>query len=179
MTLFLDTEFTGLRQSAQLISLALVDLEGRWFYAEFTDYDETSLTNWHQEHVIANLFLQNGATPIFTEQEGLSINDDSGTIVRELEKWLSHYDKVEIWADVPAYDWVLFCELFGGALSLPKSIYYICFDFATLLKTKGFDADIPRETLAPNWSNKHKGFKHNSLYDAFLLRNAYRALSPA
>ena len=38
--LFLDTEFTGLHKDTTLISLALVDKQNRYFYAEFTDYDK-------------------------------------------------------------------------------------------------------------------------------------------
>ena len=41
MQLYLDTEFTGLEQSAQLISIALVSADERTFYVEFIDYDAT------------------------------------------------------------------------------------------------------------------------------------------
>lgn len=37
MRLFLDTEFTDLRHDAKLISIALVDDNGEYFYAELTD----------------------------------------------------------------------------------------------------------------------------------------------
>jgi len=52
MTIFLDTEFTGLHQSGQLISLALVSMDGRWFYAEFTDYDAESLSDWYWQPIV-------------------------------------------------------------------------------------------------------------------------------
>ena len=45
-TIFLDTEFTGLTQSAQLISLALVADTGEEFYAEFTDYELVDASDW-------------------------------------------------------------------------------------------------------------------------------------
>jgi len=44
--IFLDMEFTGLRQSTQLISLALVADTGEKFYAEFTDYDLDDKKDW-------------------------------------------------------------------------------------------------------------------------------------
>ena len=37
MKLYLDTEFTDLRPDAKLISIALVDEDGDYFYAELTD----------------------------------------------------------------------------------------------------------------------------------------------
>ncbi|MBK6699605.1 MAG: hypothetical protein IPG55_06825 [Saprospiraceae bacterium] len=55
--LFLDTEFTGLRQDTTLISLALVGMNGEEFYAEFTDYDTKQLTPWLEEHFVTYLFL--------------------------------------------------------------------------------------------------------------------------
>ncbi len=45
-TIFLDTEFTGLTQSTQLISLALVADTGEEFYAEFTDYELEDASDW-------------------------------------------------------------------------------------------------------------------------------------
>ena len=176
MIIFLDTEFTGLQQSSQLISLALVDMDGRWFYAEFTDYDDDSLTDWHRKYVVANLFLEKKAKPSFLETEGQSVRGNSELIVTNFKKWLSHYDETEIWADVLTYDWMLFCELFGGALHIPKSIFYIPYDFATLLKVKGYNPDITRASLVPGWAQQHLSYKHNALYDAFLLRQAYLKL---
>ncbi len=45
-TILLDTEFTGLTQFTQLISLALVADTGEEFYAEFTDYDLDDKKDW-------------------------------------------------------------------------------------------------------------------------------------
>jgi hypothetical protein len=176
MTIFLDTEFTGLHQSGQLISLALVSLDGRWFYAEFTDYDVDSLSDWHKQHVIPNLFLERDIYPSFAGDDGVTVLGAKKKVVPELKKWISGFEQIGIWADVLAYDWVFFCELFGGSLNLPESIFYIPNDFSTLFKIKNIDPDIARESLAQEWSNQYNTFKHNSLYDAFLLRAAYQKL---
>jgi len=176
MTLFLDTEFTGLQQSAELISLALVSEEGGWFYAEFTDYDTAALSDWHKEFVLPGLFLEQDRRPGYAAGEGTVARGNRAEVKTALNSWLAQFEKIEIWADVPAYDWVLFCELFGGALHLPKPIFYMPFDFATLLKAQGLDPDRPRESLAEDWAQRHEGAKHNALYDAFLLREGYRRL---
>lgn len=59
--LFLDSEFTGLTADASLISLALVASDGRYFYAEFKDYDHSQLSEWHQQHVMPHLLLPHRA----------------------------------------------------------------------------------------------------------------------
>lgn len=176
MTIFLDTEFTGLQQSAQLISLALVSMDGQWFYAEFTDYDTARLSDWHKEHVIAHLLLKNAIEPAFAGANGYSVRGITHEIVPVLKEWLERFVQIEIWADVLAYDWVLFCELFGGSLYLPKQVSYIPHDFSTLLKIRGLDPNIPRESLVQEWVKKYNEFKHNALYDAYLLRAAYQNL---
>jgi len=177
MTIFLDTEFTGLHQSGQLISLALVGMDGQWFYAEFTDYDAESLSDWHRQYVIPNLLLEKDTHPSFAGNNGITVLGTKKKVVPELKKWISGFEQIEIWADVLAYDWVFFCELFGGSLHLPKPIFYIPHDFSTLLKIKGIDPDTARESLAQEWSKQYNTFKHNALYDAFLLRTAYQKLS--
>ena len=177
MTLFLDTEFTGLRQSAELISLALVSENGEWFYAEFTDYDAAALSGWHKEHVLPYLFLEQGKRPGYAKEGGTVARGTRAEVKEALAGWMAQFEKTEVWADVPAYDWVLFCELFGGALHLPKQIFYMPFDFATFLKAQGRDPDAPRESLAEEWAGRHEGARHNALYDAFLLREGYRNLA--
>lgn len=57
MKLFFDCEFTGLRKDTTLISLGIVDENGKKFYAEFTDYDERQCGEWIKENVIKNLHL--------------------------------------------------------------------------------------------------------------------------
>jgi len=179
MNLYLDTEFTGLQQDAQLISLALVDENGEWFYAEFTDYDASRLTSWHQEHVIAHLLLSGEKEPSQLAQSGQTLLGDQPTIATALKEWLGRYDQIEIWTDAAAYDWVFFCELFGGALHLPKNIFYLPFDLVTLLKIKGLDPNAKREDILPAWKGPAGLEKHNALYDAFLLKAVYEALKSA
>lgn len=176
MELFLDTEFTGLRQNAELISLALVGADDRWFYAEFTDFDREELSDWHREYVLPYLFLEKRERPDFASGQGTTFQGEREEVSRRLRQWLAGYERVEIWADAPAFDWVFFCELFGGALYLPENIFYLPFDLTTLLKLRGLNPDADRELLAPGWVAAHRGPKHNALFDAFLTREICRQL---
>ena len=168
---FLDTEFTGLTQQAQFISLALVSEDGREFYAEFTYYDSLQLTDWHREHVIANLLPNDLLNRDGDGQVWLS--GDIETVRERLRQWLSGFEAIEIWADVLAWDWVLFCELFGGAFGIPKNIYYIPFDLATLLQLKGLDPDMDRAAFI-DYKDKDGLSRHNALYDARMELGVYQ-----
>ena len=53
--IYFDTEFTGLRKDTSLISIGLIDSDGRTFYAEFTDYDRSQIDKWIRQNVINNL----------------------------------------------------------------------------------------------------------------------------
>lgn len=167
MKVFFDTEFTGLHQKTTLISIGLVTEDGREFYAEFTDYDKTQVDDWVQTNVIAKL-------------TGKGIVGDTAFVRQELLKWLSeisHGCVLEMWSDCLAYDWMLFCELFGGAMGIPPWIYYIPFDICTLFAAKNVDPDINRETFSCLEAETCKENKHNALHDAQIIRICYNRLN--
>jgi hypothetical protein len=176
--IFFDLEFTGLTQHSTPVSLGMVSEDEKEFYAEFTDFDLLQVDDWLEENVISKLNYPDGKTnKVFYDENDLSriiVYGESIQIRYYLEKWLSQFDKVEIWGDCLAYDWVLFCQLFGGALNLPKNVYYIPFDICVLFKERGIDPDIDR--LAFSESNS-KNFQHNSLADAYSVRNCYNILT--
>lgn len=177
--LFLDTEFTGLNQNAQLISLAVVAESGQSFYAEFTDFDTKLLSDWHHTHVVPNLLywnLPDYHNPLLHEWR---IKGQAEKVVADLKLFLQQFILVEIWADVLAYDWVLFCELFGGALNLPDNIFYTPFDLATLFRFKDlivpsgrYKEDVPRFDFVKYTT----GPQHNALHDAMVELQCYRKL---
>lgn len=169
--IFLDSEFTGLHQKTTLISLALVDENGCSFYAEFTDYDESQIDHWLQEHVIDNLLFSENC--LFKNDNSISMRGNREEILFELKNWLLTYDRIEIWSDCLSYDWVLFCDLFGHAFNVPNNVYYIPFDICTLFKIKNIDPDISREWFIENNSQDHK---HNALYDASVIKRCYEKL---
>jgi hypothetical protein len=190
--IFFDTEFTGLHQNTTLISIGLIAESGQTFYAELNDYDKSQVNEWLQKNVIKNLIM---FEPKEDEEEHFSIlrhednpvgNDlyksysvqlrcNKKKLKLELEKWLSQFKEVEMWGDFIAYDWVLFCEIFGGAFNIPKNVYYIPFDISTLFKTRGIDTDINRERFAFH-DYKFEIPKHNALWDARIIKMCYERL---
>jgi hypothetical protein len=178
MKVFFDTEFTGLHKGTSLISIGLVAEDGRSFYAENSEYDKSQLNNWLKDNVIANTsYLKDSgnselaSTSLygFYHVEGLS------GIRADLADWLGQFDEVEIWSDCLAYDWVLFCDIFGGAFEIPENVYYIPFDICTLFKIKGIDPDINREEFT-QLTLTEESRKHNALWDAKVIRACYERL---
>lgn len=170
MKIFLDTEFTGLHQRTTLISLALIADTGEEFYAEFTDYDTTQVNDWITENVIKKLFgnLSNAATTGITGNTIL-VSGNKKEVAALLQKWFTRFAAIEIWADVLAYDWVLFCELFGGAFNIPNNIFYTPFDLATLFRIKGLIEPISqykKDVSRFDFSGTDKNKQHNALEDA-------------
>lgn len=174
--IFFDAEFTGLHQNTTLVSLGLVAETRETFYAEFDDYDMLQVDGWIRDNVIANLLtLEHEFTTSGIQTQFVG---DSNGIAYALRDWLGQFDKVEMWGDCLAWDWVLFCELFGGALNIPQNIYYIPFDISTLFKMRGIDPDINREVFVGNvdWLAKEE-MKHNALWDALVIQACYEKLT--
>ncbi len=175
MKIFFDTEFTGLHQNTTLISIGLVTEQEHSFYAEFDDYDKSQVDNWIQENVINKLHLDNSNTYSYTNQKQ-NVYGNKKYITDRLTKWLYSFDKIEIWSDCLSYDWVLFCDLFGGAMKIPSNVYYIPFDVCTLFKIKNVDPDINREEFISDRLDIRSNYKHNSLWDAKVIKACYDKL---
>lgn len=187
MKVFFDTEFTGLHQKTTLISIGLVAESGHVFYAELPDWNKGQVTEWIQENVIAHLLTVTGDySPIYGQaipdlETGKTIcllGKERFEVVDYLKRWFTSVmesspdpdENIEMWSDCLAYDWVLFCQLFDGAMLVPSYIYYIPFDLATLFKVNRIDPDINREEFA---EMRYGGPKHNALWDARVIKACY------
>ncbi len=172
--IFFDTEFTGLHQFTTLVSIGLIAETGASFYAELEDYDQSQIDDWLKENVISELYLKHGLH--YPDPKDYGTVQFRGTL-REVKSvlvdWLSRFPDIQMWSDTLAYDWVLFNHIFGHAFNIPKNIYYIPFDIATLFKIKGVDPDVNREEFA---GLDDQGRKHNSLWDANVIKACYEKL---
>jgi hypothetical protein len=189
--LFFDTEFTGLHQKTTLISIGIVSEHGHKFYAELDDYDLSQVDDWLRDNVISKLkfkeptfgqdkysvksrHIDNPVGNDFYKSYSHEFRCNSQELKVQLTKWLSQFESVEMWSDCLAYDWVLFCNIFGGAFELPKNVYYIPFDICSLFKVYDIDPDISREKFTQSTIIENK---HNSLYDAEIISRCYALLT--
>lgn len=177
----LDTEFTGLHKKTSLVSIGLKAESGQVFYGELTDYKQDQVDKWIQENVIDKLWFKDipdrimddvyepYTNIVFCKGDMRSMESAVGHFLCTIAGQNIHNDgkKIEIWGDVNHYDWVLFQELFGNAFQMPKPVYYIPFDLATLLKIQGIDPDINRKEYSGLIFSDD--YNHNALFDAFCV----------
>lgn len=182
MKVFFDTEFTGLHKDTTLISIGLISESGKTFYAEFADYDECQVDNWILENVISHLKF--ACTP--QSEPMININKDSWEVYgdkyhirKQLAEWFEQFNTVELVSDVCHYDMVLLIDIFGHAFKLPNNVNPACHDinqdiarYFNLTERDAFD--YSREEIV---MGKIPGDKHNSLYDAKVIREIYHAVS--
>lgn len=174
--IFFDTEFTGLHKNTTLISIGLISECGKTFYAEFIDYDKSQVDKWIEENVLSKcIYLNSEANHYWTNRnkDALECCGDKSFVKAELSLWLSQFEHVEVWSDCLAYDWVLFCDIFGHAFEVPKNVHYIPFDICTLFKAKGVDPDTNREGFGGAWYESEQTFKHNAMWDAKVIKLCY------
>ncbi len=175
MKVFFDTEFTGLHQFTTLISIGCIADNGREFYAELTDYDRgqiDKISDRARDRVL-NLVYNNTENRAYTDGAHTGRSGDVSYIAGELKLWLESLGEVEMISDCLSYDWVLFCQLWDHAFNIPKNVYYIPFDIATLFEIKNVDPDINREKFADLTDDQ---IKHNVLWDAKVIKACYEKL---
>ncbi len=162
MRYFIDTEFieSGPARPIELISIGIVSGDGREFYAVSCEYDASHASDWVKDNVLANLEAPGGKVSI-------------GRIAKDIKEFINPYSSVnpndlspsqreeyllkkpEFWGYYAAYDWVVFCQIFGTMMDLPKGFPMYCRDIKQLCDDKG----------NPKLPEQGKG-EHNALADA-------------
>lgn len=190
MKLFFDMEFTGLHKNTTPISIGIVSEDGKTFYAELTDYDESQCDDWIKENVISNLKFELALGEAFWEREhdgNVEALCDRECVSYWLNKWLSQFDTIQFVSDVCHYDFVLLIDLLtngGTALDLPENISAVCHDLNMDIERhyhiSDWEAfDMSREQIMFDVCNGGvflDGDKHNSLYDANIIREIYEVI---
>lgn len=140
---FIDTEFieSGPYHPVQLISIGIVSEDGREFYAQSSEFDASMASAWVKQNVLAQLDPRG---------EYFSLKE-IGTKIR---KFIGN-ETPEFWGYYADYDWVVFCQIFGTMMDLPKGFPMYCQDIKQLCDGNG----------NPKLPEQGKG-EHNALADA-------------
>ena len=190
MVLFYDFEMTGLHKNTTPISIGIVSEDGKKFYAEFTDYDESQCNDWIKENVIKNLKLAGMGVGVSDTDENPPLRivmGDKRYIRQEANEWLRQFNKIQFVSDVCHYDFVLLIDLLtngGTALDLPENISAVChdlnMDIARHFHVSDREAfDMSREKIMNDLCKTEDivtGNKHNSLYDAEVIKAIYEEI---
>lgn len=188
MRIFFDTEFTGLHKETTLVSIGLVGYDGKRFYAELTDYDEDQCDDWITKNVLEHLILSGNEelkNELYADENATVVLGNKEMVAEALREWLEKYKfyGVQFVSDVCHYDMVLLIDLiWGSAIDMPDYITPFCIDIAqSMVHVVGMSEqeafDISREQfLTDRGIALPKGRKHNSLYDAEVIRTIYDCL---
>lgn len=177
LRIYYDAEFTGLHKNTTPISIGIISESGAYFYAEFTDYDQSQVTDWINENVIQKLVLadkedgyRSGTSmtgqrlTVIANHADMTVKGNKDMVKSELLGWLANESacaegaQIQFFADCYAYDWVIMNDLIGlngSALEIPGYVNYIPIDLSTALYMQGFDPDISREEFAGDSEINH------------------------
>lgn len=183
MKIFFDTEFTGLRKDTTLVSIGLVSENNKQFYAEFIDYDEKQCDDWIRENVINHLYKTDWKKRESTYVPNYHLGAKQ-EIAKVLGNWFAQFDEAELVSDVCHYDMVLLIDLFHNAFNLPSNVCAACYDINqdiarkyNISMKKAFDMSREDILYQNHKENVVIGDKHNSLYDAKVIRELYQILN--
>jgi hypothetical protein len=154
---YLDTEFIerGRQHPIELISIGIVCEDNREFYTVSSEFNPDHASQWVKDNVIAKLGDINGfCSPV-------------AQIAQEVRTFCDpdKYGKQEFWGYYSDYDWVVFCQMFGSMIDLPKGWPMYCNDIKQLAMDLG----------NPQLPEQGKG-EHNALADARWNRIAHQFL---
>lgn len=122
-----------------------------------------------------------------SDNENMTALGDSHWIGIALNEWLKQFDIIQFVSDVCHYDFVLLIELItngGTALDLPDNISAVCHDINQDIAqhfgvTDAEAFDMSREQIMNDLCGSESivtGDKHNSLYDAEVIRSIYKEI---
>jgi hypothetical protein len=175
MDYFLDTEFIELAeaQSIDLISIGIVTQDGRRYEAISNEFDPSTASEWVKENVLSKLPPRPGSfNPAEASPRQISESKawkSRATIKQELLEFIiPDEDGINFWGAWSAYDWVVFCWIFGCMNDLPKGYPYYCNDVIQWMNQLG----LTRESVPPDPIDAH-----NALADALWTRSAWETLN--
>lgn len=204
MKISLDCEFTRLSQNSDLISIGMIDENGIKFYAELLDFRYLNIIDnkWIMDNVISKLkyininivkdywdkcFTDDDVAQtecVFENEDGIEMFGNRFTVKKQIQKWLSKYDKVEIICDCGHYDFILFIDLLcGNALELPSNICPAYIELNNIIADKlNIDQmtafNINRtDIISKNYMSTYDSRQHNALADALNQMKVYKILT--
>jgi hypothetical protein len=178
---FLDTEFieAGHSHPIELISLGMVSDDNRSFYAQvLPSHGRTWLqpNDFVARHVYPQLehfdmgSLTRACIPGLMTGDG-RCSEECPWITREnlKERILAFVgdEEPEFWGYYADYDWVVFCQIFGAMIDLPKGWPMYCRDLKQWADSL-MHAKFPSKPAAAH--------EHNALVDAIWNKDAHAAL---
>ena len=158
MNYFLDTEFYEDGERIRPISIAIVCEDGRELYHEFRfDWAIVPADHWIQANVRPHLHHPTGPMA-------------DAELPRIIREFIGSDPDPVIWGYFADYDWVVFCQVFGRMVDLPKGFPYFCMDLKQSMKERKLDSEW-KKSACPDPVGEH-----NALIDARWNNDLYAIL---
>ena len=133
MRFFYDCEFIEDGTTIELVSIGVVDENGREFYAVSTEFDPDRAIDWVRKNVLDK--LPSPADPAWRSR---------ARIREELLAFLTESgESIELWAWMAGYDHVVLAQLFGDMRALPRAIPRFTHELRQLWEAAGSPALPP------------------------------------
>ncbi len=162
MKYFFDTEFIEgfhkplfgkRRHFIDLISIGIVDENGRAYHAISSEYSFADADDWVKEHVITPLYIKTVHGDMRNHFDVHNFHLHYGRSNRQIKEdildltgcwhdslfWRVGSGVPEFYAYYADYDWVVFCSLFGRMIDLPRGFPMYCRDLKQSLDEKVAD----------------------------------------
>jgi hypothetical protein len=168
MRIFLDTEFIERPGTIELISLGLVAEDGREYYAQSCEFDANQANPWVQAHVFPHLArCPLGRDLAAHRYDELCHRDCPWWTRAQIRDGVLAFvgaDRPEWWTYYGAYDWTVFCWLFGAMVDLPAGWPMLAYDLRQWLDHLGL-AQVKQPDEMP----------HQALSDAKWIAETFKA----
>ncbi len=150
-----DTEFIEDGKTIDLVSIGIVNLDtNEELYLISSEFDASKADDWVKENVLSKL---DPIEPRYTRE---AIKQKVTDFCGSNPEFHTYY---------AAYDWVVFCQLFGKMIDLPKGYPMLSMDIKQEILRRG----IKKEQLPPDPVDEHNALAdarwHKLVYD-FLYR---------
>lgn len=142
MKFWYDSEFLEDGETINLISIAFVAEDGREYYAINKDADWSRIRQdgWLMRNVVSQL-------PVMMDDPLFKPKD---LIAAEVLEFLTHDGETpELWAWYAAYDHVVYAQLWGKMIDLPKGLPMYTNDLRSLMDwalPESRHSDLPKQT---------------------------------
>lgn len=177
MKYFLDTEFIERPNKIDLISIGLVAEDGREYYAVHTECDCIDADEWVLKNVLEKMPEYNKGYHDLRSGGGDPSKYGKRTVadIREdlyffLGQRNNVAEKCEFYGYYSAYDWVVFCWIFGKMISLPKGFPMYCRDLKQMMDMYNLSAEW-KSAVCPDPEEEH-----NALVDAKWNKSLFEAI---
>lgn len=122
MKYFLDTEFieSGPNEPIYLISIGIVAEDGRELYAINGQCPFQKANEWVLDNVYPHIsikYIEDRYQYIGTSKNFYSCFENIGN---DIVEFIGDDSNIEFWGYYSDYDWVVFCQVFGTMVDLPK-----------------------------------------------------------